>query len=33
MAIRSDLDFGTHSYFRRRKLIVDWIDDRPLGTG
>jgi hypothetical protein len=20
-------------YFRRRKLMVDWIDNRPLGTG
>lgn len=19
-------------YFRQRKLMVDWIDDRPLGT-
>jgi ketosteroid isomerase-like protein len=22
-----------HWYFRKRKLMVDWIDDRPLGTG
>jgi hypothetical protein len=22
-----------HWYFRQRKLMVDWIDDRPLGTG
>ena len=22
-----------HWYFRQRKLLVDWIDNRPLGTG
>jgi hypothetical protein len=22
-----------HWRFRQRKLMVDWIDDRPLGTG
>lgn len=22
-----------HWYFRQRKLMVDWIDSRPLGTG
>ena len=22
-----------HWYFRQRKLMVDWIDTRPLGTG
>ena len=22
-----------HWYFRQRKLMVDWIDDRPLGRG
>jgi hypothetical protein len=21
-----------HWYFRQRELMVDWIDDRPLGT-
>jgi hypothetical protein len=22
-----------HWYFRQRKLMVDWIDNRPLGRG
>jgi hypothetical protein len=22
-----------HWCFRQQKLMVDWIDDRPLGTG
>ena len=22
-----------HCYFRQRKLMVDWVDNRPLGRG